>query len=563
MSRPLPRIRHADPPTGDLVSGWLDVFLTLLRLPGDQADPIREELESHLRDRARDLMLTGLNEAEATRQAITELGEAADVAARYRALKSEPRRRLLMHLTLFGVGAALAMSVAAFSLSGRQQPPAAASTQEATIAQLNKTVREQEDRLAALSDQVQEQRRLAADLQAARSSPPQITSAAYEPTPPDPALAALVIDATFQNSRLEDVFKGLGTATNASVDVKWPLIQPNGATPSSAINLRKASTTVPRILAQVSEQLNLQGSQSLDARLRDGVLTIATREYFDKAESTLVAYDVSGIVQARMVAYSEGREVVIKDIVDVVTHFVSPDDWNENGGNLAQTMIVGDRLFIKAPARFHPQIQWILDQLPAMPAPHSLAPAQDRNTTLVSLTRQRDDVKDALALATKGANQSQIDALQAQLDKIEAELKQLRDQQAAPVPQSTRTFMLRNSNAARVAAVLAPHFPNSQISVDQRTNTIIVTGPVDAISGVIQGLDENPGASDVRRFAIKHVSADAALKALESRPSIRAIDFSKFSTDAATNSIIGLASAPDLDKVTQALLDIDLPAPKP
>ena len=75
----------APPPT---ISGWLGVFATML--PRRQAESIREELETHLRDRVRDLMVGGLNESESTKRAIAELGEAAELAGKYRALANEP-----------------------------------------------------------------------------------------------------------------------------------------------------------------------------------------------------------------------------------------------------------------------------------------------------------------------------------------------------------------------------------------------------------------------------------------------------------------------------------------
>jgi hypothetical protein len=55
----------------------------------------------------------------------------------------------------------------------------------------------------------------------------------------------------------------------------------------------------------------------------------------------------------------------VEDVVEVITSFVSPDDWRNNGGDVAQLNVVGDRLFVKAPRRMHPQVKWIIEQLPA------------------------------------------------------------------------------------------------------------------------------------------------------------------------------------------------------
>jgi hypothetical protein len=99
--------------------------------------------------------------------------------------------------------------------------------------------------------------------------------------------------------------------------------------------------------------------------MTNGVLEIAPREFFDRRERTLVTYDLSGIISARQETYGEEREKVVQEVQGLICNFVSAEDWRENGGELAQMSVVGDRLFVEAPARMHPQIKWILDQLPS------------------------------------------------------------------------------------------------------------------------------------------------------------------------------------------------------
>ena len=51
-------------PETDTIGSWMDVFETLLHVPEPAAASIREELESHLRERVRDLVIEGESEGE-------------------------------------------------------------------------------------------------------------------------------------------------------------------------------------------------------------------------------------------------------------------------------------------------------------------------------------------------------------------------------------------------------------------------------------------------------------------------------------------------------------------
>ena len=67
------------------IESWLSLFARLLRLPDANKKAIVDELDQHLRERVRDLMLGGKSETDALRLAIDELGGAAELA--------EPRLR--------------------------------------------------------------------------------------------------------------------------------------------------------------------------------------------------------------------------------------------------------------------------------------------------------------------------------------------------------------------------------------------------------------------------------------------------------------------------------------
>lgn len=345
----IPRLARDSEPAprgggGDLVDGWLKVFLSLLKLPHGEAAGIREELESHLRERVRDLMVSGATEGDATKQAISELGEAADVAARYRALRSEPRRRLAMHATLFtAAGAALALSIAAFN-GGQppQKPQAAAGAAAEGWTQLD---------LVPQSVLV------------------------LRPVSAGP-IADLRRDWDMRDRPVQDVLDLLAEALHVPLHVRWNLLE-NSLRPDHSVTFRAKGADVPALMRAINESAGLSGGSAADVRLAAGVLEVATREYFDRREMELASYDLSGIIAARRATYDEPREKVVEEIVLLVKQFVSADDWADNGGDLAQLSVVGDRAFVRAPARMHPQVKWILDQLPKQGEEIGAAPAKE------------------------------------------------------------------------------------------------------------------------------------------------------------------------------------------
>jgi hypothetical protein len=126
----------ARPSSRDPIETWLDVFVRMLGAKGNAAALIRDELEDHLRTRVDDLLITGLSQPEAVRRAVAELGETAELAARFKTAMT-PKRRPLMHAALIGLtGTAVAVGVmsalSAGGGSGASQPAprtAAADTQ--------------------------------------------------------------------------------------------------------------------------------------------------------------------------------------------------------------------------------------------------------------------------------------------------------------------------------------------------------------------------------------------------------------------------------------------------
>ena len=111
------------PSSRDPVGDWLDVFIPLLRLPPQRSRDIRAELEDHLRARVDDLMIAGASEPEATQAAVSELGETADLAARFREANKPSTRSRMMQATLIAAAGA-AVTFGAVSITNESQRPA-------------------------------------------------------------------------------------------------------------------------------------------------------------------------------------------------------------------------------------------------------------------------------------------------------------------------------------------------------------------------------------------------------------------------------------------------------
>lgn len=294
----------------DPVGAWLDVLMGLVRVGASEKRAIRDELDSHLRDRVRDLMLTGLHESNATREAIAELGDAAELAARYaRAAKSPARRRIAMHVGLFGMaGAALVTSMVAIQQPGRDGPGP-----------------------AALAYQPQEQ-----------VAPEQATKT--------------IGKVEMRDMPLEQVLEFAASSAGLSLSMTEAGYDRLGVMADSPVTVVLKEATLGRLLDAVSAQLSEGGAEHLAFRVENGTLRIASAHDFDMEERVLVTIDVSGPMD---------RGIDGEEIKQLAMEFIEPDAWVDNGGDLGQMNIVGDRMFLKAPPRMVEGVRWIVGQLAA------------------------------------------------------------------------------------------------------------------------------------------------------------------------------------------------------
>lgn len=284
---------------------WLTLVASLLPEPW-RGSELREEIETHLRERVRDLLLAGSSEEHAIQQAVGEFGDAATFARRYIDLNRSHRRRLFMQTMCTGIGV-LAVAGATWLAAGAMNP--------------------------------------------ATPPPSVFRSAAAPAAPADFEWSPVTADQV----PLASVFEALGKGANGRMVIRWGALEAGGLERDLAIDAAITGGTLDAALRELRTVLESFSDELLDWRFTDDRVVIATRCWFDERERELVRYDIGLLVHEALVGEEELRELL--------SSFASPDDWEDNGGTLARMRIVSNHLFVEAPPRIHERVQWLLDEL--------------------------------------------------------------------------------------------------------------------------------------------------------------------------------------------------------
>lgn len=296
------------------VEAWLDVVCKLVRLPREETEGIRAELGEHLRERVRDLMVEGEPEEAATRRAISELGDAAALADRFRRAEHAPRRRMLMNIAMLGMAAGVAVAGAVG---------------------LNK--------LSGTGGGVQ--------------SPPQVRYASADVGEKTISLA--------ENATLEKYVQELGRVTGHGTHVYWDALKGIDLEKDTRIEVPLSGVTIEAAMMLVNERLcngkPSNGGDRLACRMTGETLEVSTLKHFDTREITLVAYDVGAALGSA--STPGGPSDRTEQLSNLIISVIEPEQWKQNGGEMAELYVVREKMFVKAPARFQPRVQWILTQL--------------------------------------------------------------------------------------------------------------------------------------------------------------------------------------------------------
>lgn len=304
--------------TGSGIDAWLHALGHMLSMPLERRREIVAELEAHLHERVRDLMLEGLDEARATHQAIGELGDAAVVAGRFRKVEGSLTRRLMMNGLLIGTTAA-AVGLCVIGFQAATPTPASAPAASALSGS---------DRAPNLVEAGQAQSGVAsADA------------------------ASITLDAS---DTLETFVTKFASSFGKPAFVYWDRLRLQQIEPGTTFHL--PTGTMPRLEAWRLVNDALPGGQSpLGWRLGSDRLEVSLQEHLDRREIELAVYDLSSILEDRS---SEWGAVTMRNAVDLVRFSIEPRYWEPDG--LATIHVVGDRVFVRAPRRVQAQVNWIM-----------------------------------------------------------------------------------------------------------------------------------------------------------------------------------------------------------
>ncbi|MEM9373084.1 MAG: permease prefix domain 1-containing protein [Planctomycetota bacterium] len=304
----------------------------MLAIPRQDRQRVRDELEDHLRSRIDDLLIIGHTEPEALKQAVSELGETADLARQISHAHAPRRKRTYaMHAALI----ALAGSVTAvgISLSGGGSAP---NTVNGVPVVSGVPV----VGMAANTD--------ARDEHEARVS--------------------------LRDTTLEAVIDIATSLADRPVLVHWDVLAQVGIERDHPIDFDVDPLPHHVVHDLLTEYfLNELGDDTLTDFTSEDLFEISTRSHFDLRTMERRTYDLSGFAaaaQSAPMASSRGGQsrgamtsAAVHSVVEAIQVHVSPSSWQHGGGTLASQTLVGTSLIVTAPERMHEEIASLVEEL--------------------------------------------------------------------------------------------------------------------------------------------------------------------------------------------------------
>lgn len=308
------------PSSRDPIAEWLDVFTSLLALPPADRGRIRDELEDHLRMRVDDLLIVGMSEPEAVRKAVSELGETAELADRFKAARTSTRRRRIMQTALIGT-ASLATIFGAMTLWSSPN----GSTGQAPAGQLD----------------------AAAEIEAVFVQPE----------------LDHTMDESLGAGTLGEALAAIGDNLGVSTYVHRSAFAPWGIDSETQISpLPTKGLPVSKVLELLTSELAFEGSDRVAGKLESGLLEFATQRYFDEQSIVTRHYDVSDLVPAQHPLSHTTEFALLRDGIRSV---VEPSIWqSQRGGeSLGAIASSGPQISVRAPERVQPMVEAYIERL--------------------------------------------------------------------------------------------------------------------------------------------------------------------------------------------------------
>jgi hypothetical protein len=352
------------PSAPDPVDAWLDVLVAMLSIPKADRQRVRDELEDHLRSRIDDLLIHGLTEPQALQKAVAELGETADLARQLSHAHKPPRtRRYAMHALII----ALAGTVVALGVNTMRPQAGLPATSSLTVTE---------------------------------ESTPDTSS--VEPIP-------------VRDQSLGQILAAFQERSDRPVMIHWPLLAEIGFDRETALDLDSEPLRPDLILRLLAERTEPTLRNSIAVLEGPDLIEIGLRSQFDQRTMQRKSYDASMLMgygaaspasreriqnpsmaqRGASFSVSEGARGVA---LLLETH-ISPLDWVNKGGDLAQYSIMGTTIVVTAPERIQQSIASLIEEL-----------AKNQN--------QAEE-------AGREAARLELEALQANFDELDSEYNRL------------------------------------------------------------------------------------------------------------------------------------------
>lgn len=376
----------------DAIDSWLAVLVSLLDLPDDECRGVRDELESHLRERVRDLTLAGESDSDATRHAIAELGDAASLARRFQQAIGPSKRRLIMNVAAISLaGAAIFFSgVAVYSNRTPACPPDQPGTPGAdgTAAVAALLANPETDPQAKAAVQYlleaasqgtfQIEGRLpregvtllrhnliplsshgamhgAMESFFSAGSATEVPSAIFEPEGDETAERLASLDLKFSGTvTWREYFERVAKALELRGVPQWDLFAKANIMPNSDINVGPEATAL-EVLGRSAPD------NPVAARIIGDKIVFAPEAELDRQDQTLAVYDIASLIYRRKA--TDPKADAAEEIEQLLANLVYPEHWLNNGGERAKVTKFDTKLFIQAPRRFHAKIRWVMEQV--------------------------------------------------------------------------------------------------------------------------------------------------------------------------------------------------------
>lgn len=185
-----------------------------------------------------------------------------------------------------------------------------------------------------------------------------------------PALSGLAaesleakIDVAFDQTPLEEVLDFLRQQIERPLYVHWSDLENEGVyREEMELTLNVSGLSLKRTMELVLDQIN-DCVNAAEWYFSEDLVELGTRWEFARRDTVLVSYDLTNVLVSMSRRFDLEYADSSEQVVDLLTNFVEPDDWVNNGGDLAQVHILGAKMFIQAPRPMHRQIAWIIAEL--------------------------------------------------------------------------------------------------------------------------------------------------------------------------------------------------------